>query len=261
VGLESNPEVLTKYAHQLGVHEDWCFSDVVGLDADSLKIVPQPCVGAIFLYPFSQCEARKRTLGTHRGTGLPNVWFMKQQVGNACGAVAIMHTVMNNMQRISSAKGFLESFNSDTASASGAERAKLFAPAVRELHSGLASQGQTDAPAANADLDFHFVRRWRMCSHNRRRLPACDVACTTACAQCLPADSRSVTSPRLQVSLVAVSGRLYELDGNNDGPIDCGVVIASQEDFLPAAVAHVQSAYIGPFPNSHFSMIALGPTP
>lgn len=219
MGLESNPEVLTKYAHQLGVHEDWCFSDVVGLDADSLKIVPQPCVGAIFLYPFSQCEARKRTLGTHRGTGLPNVWFMKQQVGNACGAVAIMHTVMNNMQRISSAKGFLESFNSDTASASGAERAKLFAPAVRELHSGLASQGQTDAPAANADLDFHFV------------------------------------------SLVAVSGRLYELDGNNDGPIDCGVVIASQEDFLPAAVAHVQSAYIGPFPNSHFSMIALGPTP
>ena len=29
---------------------------------------------------------------------------MKQNVGNACGAVALMHTVMNNLKRISGAK-------------------------------------------------------------------------------------------------------------------------------------------------------------
>jgi len=63
------------------------------------------------------------------------------------------------------------------------------------------------------------------------------------------------------VSLVTVGGRLYELDGNNNGPIDCGVDISSQEAFLPAAVEHVKKAYIAPFPDSHFSMIALGPKP
>ena len=122
---------------------------------------------------------------------------------------------MNNLKRISSAKvrpsqqrsaaarrvlnsprtrrpqGFLEGFSSDTAGASAAERAKLFAPAVRDLHSGLAAQGQTDAPAANADLDFHFV------------------------------------------SLVVVGGRLFELDGNNDGPIDTGIAVDSTDAFLP----------------------------
>ncbi len=30
-------------------------------------------------------------------------------------------------------------------------------------------------------------------------------------------------------------------------------------DFLRAAVAHVKSAYIEPFPDSHFSLIALAP--
>ena len=79
--------------HAIAVHEDWAFSDVIGLDEDSLKHVPKPCVGAIFLYPFSQCEARKRSLGNSRGSSVPQVWFMKQQLGNACGAVALMHTV------------------------------------------------------------------------------------------------------------------------------------------------------------------------
>ena len=50
------------------------------------------------------------------------------------------------------------------------------------MHSELASQGQTAAPHAKADLDFHFI------------------------------------------SLVEVQGHLYELDGNNDGPLDCGAL-------------------------------------
>ena len=118
---------------------------------------------------------------------------------------------------VAAAQGFLEGFSSDTASASASERAKLFAPAVRDLHSGLASQGQTDAPAANADLDFHFVRR------------AQPLGVAAQCARLVGLTAHA----HWQVSLVTVGGRLYELDGNNDGPIDCGVDISSQDAFLP----------------------------
>ena len=90
VGLESNPAVMTQYAQKLGVSDRWSFSDCWGLDSDALKHVPAPCVGCIFLYPFSQVEARKRALGARRGCEVPGVWHMKQLVGNACGAVAIM---------------------------------------------------------------------------------------------------------------------------------------------------------------------------
>ena len=92
VGLESNPEVMTEYAHKMGVEKSWGFTDVLGLDDDSLKMVPSPCVGIIFLYPFAQLEAHKRTLGSHRGREIPGVWYMRQTIGNACGAVALMHT-------------------------------------------------------------------------------------------------------------------------------------------------------------------------
>ena len=82
VGLESNPAVMTQYAVKLGVSERWAFSDCWGLDRDALKHVPAPCVGCIFLYPFSQVEARKRTLGARRGCEVPGVWHMKQLAGS-----------------------------------------------------------------------------------------------------------------------------------------------------------------------------------
>ena len=107
VGLESNPAVMTQYAQKLGVSDRWSFSDCWGLDSDALKHEPAPCVGCIFLYPFSQVEARKRALGARRGCEVPGVWHMKQLVGNACGAVAIMHTVMNTLDRVGAgAKSF-----------------------------------------------------------------------------------------------------------------------------------------------------------
>ena len=217
VGLESNPTVMTEYAQKLGVSDRWAFSDCWGLDADALRHVPKPCVGCIFLYPFSQVEARKRALGTRRGCEVAGVWHMRQLVGNACGAVAIMHTVMNCLDRVSSGApgGFLTEFGQNTKGVDAHERGKLFAPALRQVHSEVAPAGQTAAPRPTADLDFHFV------------------------------------------SLVEVQGRLYELDGNNDGPLECGVV--GPQGFLPAVVAHVKEAYIAPFPDSHFSLITLGP--
>ena len=78
VGLESNPDVLTEYAHKLGVDESWGFVDVFGLDEESLKHVPDPCVGMILLFPFSQREAHRRSHGTSRGRPTEGVWFMRQ---------------------------------------------------------------------------------------------------------------------------------------------------------------------------------------
>ena len=91
---------------------------MVGLDEESLTMVPAPCMGIIFLYPFSQVETRKKRLGSSRGLkSAPGVWFMDQTIGNACGAVALMHCVMNCMDRVSKDSSFLQKFRSDAKNA------------------------------------------------------------------------------------------------------------------------------------------------
>ena len=181
VGLESNPEVLTDYAHKMGVSKcalpaaqsnnallcadlllrtldrSWGFTDVFGLDEESLKMVPSPCVGIIFLYPFSQVEMRKKKLGKSNGQKTEGVWYMNQVIGNACGAVALMHTVMNTLDTVSSDSKFLKKFSADAKDADSRNRGKLFGSALRELHDEVSGRGQTEAPKPNADLDFHFV--------------------------------------------------------------------------------------------------------
>ena len=54
-----------------------------------------------------------------------------------------------------------------------------------------------------------------------------------------------------------MNGRVYELDGNNDGPLDCGLVGA--EGLLKKTVEYVKENYISVFPDSHYSLITLGP--
>lgn len=82
---------------------------------------------------------------------------MSQVIGNACGAVALMHTVMNTMETVSSDSKFLSKFRADAKTADPNSRGKLFGSAFRDLHNEVSGNGQTEAPKPNADLDFHFV--------------------------------------------------------------------------------------------------------
>ena len=119
--------------------------------------MPAPCVGVVFLYPYSQVESRKKRLGAERGSAVPGVWFMDQTIGNACGAVALMHTVMNCMDVVSKDSTFLQKFKNDAKSANARERGDIFGSALRGLHDEVSGRGQTEAPKPNADLDFHFI--------------------------------------------------------------------------------------------------------
>mgnify|MGYP002837006674 CR=1 FL=1 len=210
-------------------------------------------------------EARRRALGAWRGGEVEGVWHMRQMVSNACGAVAIVHLVMNTLGRVSGpaagsgetardggktardeggemARGgaaavqgagseapeMLRDFGRAMQGDSAHERGRRLAPALRQVHAELAGQGQTSAPRSSAVLAFHFislveVRVW--CVHG----------------MCVPCKYQARTKHMpcaYHAHASQVHGRLYELDGNNDGPLDCGGV--GDGGFLTAAVRHGQ---------------------
>ena len=76
---------------------------------------------------------------------------------------------------------------------------------------------------------------------------------------CVSSNVSSRSQSRLRFTHLASceSASLLLADGNNDGPVDCGPI--GEGTFLEAAVRHIKLAYIEPFPDSHFSLITLGP--
>jgi ubiquitin carboxyl-terminal hydrolase L3 len=62
VPLESNPEVWSEYSTKLGVSHEWLFTDIFGLDADLLGMVPQPATAVLMLFPVSETVTLTLTL-------------------------------------------------------------------------------------------------------------------------------------------------------------------------------------------------------
>jgi len=172
--LESNPEVLTEYIHALGVSPEWRLEDVIGLDEELLAFVPQPCAAMILLFPI------KSAVGDGSGDANPNVFFMKQTIGNACGTVALLHSIVNNTKQIGVLPDTpLDRFIKASKDKSPDEIGKLLEESeeIQAVHEKYAQKGQTDTPGLNSEVDLHFV------------------------------------------SIVLADGHVNELDGRKDGPV------------------------------------------
>eukprot|EP00092_Neocalanus_flemingeri_P038465 GFUD01041875.1.p1 GENE.GFUD01041875.1~~GFUD01041875.1.p1 ORF type:complete len:248 (+),score=113.61 GFUD01041875.1:108-851(+) len=222
--LESNPEVLTRFCHLMGVAEEWKVVDIWGLDPDLLALVPQPVVSLVLLFPTRTSDgskARQFTTVEKHGLG-DQVYFLRQLEGhldNACGTIAMLHSLMNNraMLGLEGEQGVVEKFYCQTKDMDGEQRGKYLDTYkdIVEVHNMLAIQGQSN-----------MVQSEKVCHHF--------------------------------VCLTEVSGHLVELDGAyNSGP--CVVDrIEDGDTLLSSAARFVQSKYITPSSgNIEFALMAL----
>lgn len=177
--LESNPEVMTNFLVDIGMSAEWSVVDLIGIDEDALGFVPQPVAAIIFLYPSTVHDT------TEEGDTSLNesVYFMKQVIRNACGTIALLHGVGNNLDKIelregSPLKKYYEAVNSLSPLERGKELCKN--SEILQSHELHALQGQTTTPNLDDKIDNHFV------------------------------------------ALVERNGRLYRLNGSKNGPVDHG---------------------------------------
>jgi len=226
VPLESNPAVLTKFAHKLGVPQQYGFSDVLGLDEELLCMVPQPCLALLFLFPYSKMKHAKQEehdrIVREGQVVSPRVYFMKQLVGNACGTVGVVHCLGNCGARLGLVDGFFKTFLAKTQSVSAEERGRLFGAEepLAEVADSVAHDpsAQTEAPEADAHVDSHFV------------------------------------------ALVPVDGYLYELDGTKEFPINHGPTV--EETFLADGARVIRTKFIERLEGDpYFSVLTFGALP
>lgn len=157
IPLESNPDVLNKYIHNLGVPKEWQFVDVYGLEPDLLGMVPKPVAAVVLLYPITD-KSEATALGEQKQDS--DLYFVKQTIKNACGTVAIVHALANNKDEIK----FLEDkpfakFLKNTANMSPEKRAEVLQEDtdMGSAHDDTAQEGQTKAPPSESQLNTHFV--------------------------------------------------------------------------------------------------------
>lgn len=224
VPLESNPDVMTKFIHQLGVSSKWTLVDVYGLDPDILAVVPKPTLALILLYPHSEkaqaytseLVARIKDEGQELSS---NLFHMEQYVSNACGTIALIHAIANNLDEVKLRDGSLKTFLDKAKDLSFEERGKLLVDTASDIidaHEQLAQEGQTPAPQENTPVYYHFV------------------------------------------AFVEKDGSLYELDGRKPFPINYG---PTTKDKLLENAAKICGEYMARDPDElGFTMIALAAT-
>ncbi|KAI8722314.1 Ubiquitin carboxyl-terminal hydrolase [Fusarium sp. LHS14.1] len=231
IPLENNPEVFNKLIHNLGVSEKLGFYDVYSVDEpDLLAMIPRPVHALIFITPTPMYyRVRENDPGseelTYDGSGPdePVTWY-KQTIGNACGLIALLHSVSNG-----SAKEFivpgsdLDNLLKQALPLKPLPRADLLynSAELEKAHMAAAVTGDTVAPASQEPVGYHFIS-----------------------------------------FVKGENGHLYDLEGGWGGPIDRGA-LADDEDLLSdkaleATVKKFTNAADG---NLEFSIIALATVP
>ncbi|XP_054521365.2 LIM domain only protein 7 isoform X29 [Pan troglodytes] len=167
--LEANPEVTNQFLKQLGLHPNWQFVDVYGMDPELLSMVPRPVCAVLLLFPITEKYEVFRTeeeekIKSQGQDVTSSVYFMKQTISNACGTIGLIHAIANNKDKMHFESGStLKKFLEESVSMSPEERARYLEnyDAIRVTHETSAHEGQTE----RTELGALEIWRQLICAH------------------------------------------------------------------------------------------------
>ncbi|KAF3764838.1 hypothetical protein M406DRAFT_70650 [Cryphonectria parasitica EP155] len=206
VMLENNPEVMNALAKKLGLSDELEFYDVYSLDEpELLGLIPRPAYALLVIIPMNEAWLRERSAEDENkqdyagaGEGEPVIWF-KQTIGNACGSIGLLHSVINGPAAQFILPGSdLEKIRRDAIPLTMADRAKMLydSQPFEAAHAAVANLGDT-IPGAPVEghTGHHFVS-----------------------------------------FVKGTDGHLWELEGSRKNPIDRGVLEDDEDVLSPKAL-------------------------
>lgn len=116
----------------------------------------------IFLYPdtynYHQFRDQEEAhLKIHEQNISPNLIYFKQTISNACGMIALLHSLSNNAHLVG--PGLFAKIIDDTCNMSPDERGEYLETCqeLAEIHDFGARQGQTHTPSLQDIITNHFI--------------------------------------------------------------------------------------------------------
>jgi ubiquitin carboxyl-terminal hydrolase L3 len=232
VAMESDPRTMSNFMRQLGVSPAFHFKDVYGLDHEMLAMVPKPCFALVMLFPTTAAYVASTKQESAQLKDRPQdhgVLFVPQTVAGACGAISIVHAVVNNPAVGVQPGSILHSFVQQTGRMSPPQRADAF------------NQNASIIAAAGG--------------HNRPRSTAATTQTPTQVVAAAEAAARASAAAgiaggelhgRHYMTYICKGGRCLEFDGRKPCAIDRGPT--SPETFLHDAARVIQE-----FQAKHFN--------
>jgi len=161
-------------------------------------MVPEPVIAVLVIFPITEEHEKHRRQEEERSRGTkPDysqaIYFTKQTIGNACGSIAVIHSLANNLEKFQ--------LDQHKPLAQFLETTKLMTPEQRAEHlkhaldmasanDEIAEEGESKVVERDEHVNLHFV------------------------------------------CFINVNGELYELDGRQQHPIKHSTTPANGTDLL-----------------------------
>lgn len=164
--LVSDPGLMNSYLAKLGA-TGCTFVELWGFDPELLSFIPRPAHAVLLLFPINSTseafrhEEEKKIVAEGQSES-KDCYFIKQIIGNACGTIGLIHTVMNNLDHLNLAEGkFWSNFARETKGMNPMERARALEANedIESEHQAVAasdSSGGSDADHA-IHANLHFI--------------------------------------------------------------------------------------------------------
>jgi ubiquitin carboxyl-terminal hydrolase L3 len=156
--LESDPEIFSNYAHNVGLSNKHSFNEIFSLDPEMLATTESSAVILCFTYNKSGPE---RQLDPNNFVDTSTIPYFMKQSGSldlACGIIAILHCIGNTKVELND-NSILKSFFEKTKNKTAEERATYLetCESFKQAQQKFANQGQSNQPQNAYDCNYHFI--------------------------------------------------------------------------------------------------------
>jgi len=155
--LESDPEIFTSYANKLGLSKDYIFEEVYSLDEETVNMLQSNSPYAVIVNYERNKESKKSDYDT---IDMPFYMLQKGKLDNACGIIAAVHSIGNNLDSlVLDEKSVLSEFFLSAKNKSPSDIADLLENNIdfQTCHKEYSSQGQSRQCENQDEVKNHFV--------------------------------------------------------------------------------------------------------